>query len=64
MNSERESLTRAIGTIGLAAGIINVMIGVFATAAVSSVMASSIAELLSLPGRAMHALILVAAFTF
>jgi amino acid transporter len=27
MNSERESLTRAIGTIGLAAGIINVMIG-------------------------------------
>ena len=27
MNSERESLTRAIGTIGLAAGIVNVMIG-------------------------------------
>jgi hypothetical protein len=27
MNSERESLTRAIGTVGLAAGIINVMIG-------------------------------------
>ncbi|HEX6164585.1 MAG TPA: APC family permease [Vicinamibacterales bacterium] len=27
MNSERESLTRAIGTVGLAAGIINIMIG-------------------------------------
>jgi amino acid transporter len=27
MKSERESLTRAIGTIGLAAGIVNVMIG-------------------------------------
>ena len=27
MNSERESLTRAIGTVGLAAGIINMMIG-------------------------------------
>lgn len=27
MSSERESLTRAIGTVGLAAGIINVMIG-------------------------------------
>src|SRR6476620_5884170 len=27
MNAERESLTRAIGTIGLAAGIVNVMIG-------------------------------------
>jgi amino acid transporter len=27
MNPERESLTRAIGTIGLAAGIVNVMIG-------------------------------------
>ena len=27
MNSERESLTRAIGTVGLAAGIVNVMIG-------------------------------------
>ena len=27
MNSERESLTRAIGTLGLAAGIVNVMIG-------------------------------------
>jgi APA family basic amino acid/polyamine antiporter len=137
MNSQRESLTRVIGTVGLAAGIVNVMIGggifrvpalvadslgaaaplayvicaiamalivmciaaagkrvtltggpyayvgatlgpyaaflsgvllwmigVFATAAVSSVMASSIAELLSLPGRAMHALILVVAFTF
>jgi basic amino acid/polyamine antiporter, APA family len=137
MNSQRESLTRAIGTFGLAAGIINVMIGggifrvpalvagslgaaapvayvicavamalivtciaaagrrvtltggpyayvgatlgpyagfisgvllwmigVFATAAVSSVMASSIAELLALSGRPAHALILVAAFGF
>src|SRR5690242_3459281 len=27
MNAERESLTRAIGTIGLSAGIVNVMIG-------------------------------------
>ena len=27
MNSQRESLTRAIGTIGLAAGIINITIG-------------------------------------
>jgi APA family basic amino acid/polyamine antiporter len=27
MNSQRESLTRAIGTVGLAAGIINIMIG-------------------------------------
>ena len=137
MNSERESLTRAIGTVGLGAGIINVMIGggifrvpalvagslgaaaplayvicavamalivtciaaagrrvtltggpyayvgttlgpyagfisgvllwmigVFATAAVSSVMAASIAELLGLPGRAMHAAILAVAFGF
>jgi APA family basic amino acid/polyamine antiporter len=137
MNSERESLTRAIGTVGLAAGIINVMIGggifrvpalvagslgaaaplayvicavamalivtciaaagrrvtltggpyayvgttlgpyagfisgvllwmigVFATAAVSSVMAASIAELLAWSGRAMHAAILVVAFGF
>jgi APA family basic amino acid/polyamine antiporter len=137
MNSERESLTRAIGTFGLAAGIINVMIGggifrvpalvagslgaaaplayvicavamalivtciaaagrrvtltggpyayvgttlgpfagfisgvllwmigVFATAAVSSVMAASIAELLALSGRAAHAAILVSAFGF
>ena len=137
MNSERESLTRAIGTIGLAAGIINVMIGggifrvpavvagslgaaapvayvicatamalivtciaaagrrvtltggpyayvgttlgryagflagvllwmvgVFATAAVSSVMAASIGELLAWPGRAVQAAILVAAYGF
>jgi APA family basic amino acid/polyamine antiporter len=137
MNSERESLTRAIGTVGLAAGIINVMIGggifrvpalvaaslgaaapmayvicaiamalivtciaaagrrvtltggpyayvgatlgpyagflsgvllwmvgVFATAAVSSVMAASIGELLGLPGRAMLAAILVVAYGF
>jgi amino acid transporter len=137
MNSERESLTRAIGTIGLAAGIINVMIGggifrvpavvagslgaaapvayvicaiamalivtciaaagrrvtltggpyayvgttlgryagflagvllwmvgVFATAAVSSVMAASIGELLGLPGKAAQAAILVAAYGF
>jgi len=137
MNSERESLTRAIGTIGLAAGIINVMIGggifrvpalvagslgaaapvayvicaiamalivtciaaagrrvtltggpyayvgtalgpyagfisgvllwmigVFATAAVSSVMAASIAELLALSGKAAQAAILVIAFGF
>jgi basic amino acid/polyamine antiporter, APA family len=137
MNSERESLTRAIGTIGLAAGIVNVMIGggifrvpalvagslgaaapaayvicaiamalivtciaaagrrvtltggpyayvgatlgpyagfisgvllwmigVFATAAVSSVMAASVAELLGLSGRATHAAILVVAFGF
>ena len=27
MKTERESLTRAIGTVGLAAGIVNVMIG-------------------------------------
>ncbi len=27
MNSQRESLTRAIGTFGLAAGIINITIG-------------------------------------
>lgn len=137
MNSERESLTRAIGTVGLAAGIINVMIGggifrvpalvaaslgaaapmayvicaiamalivtciaaagrrvtltggpyayvgatlgpyagflsgvllwmvgVFATAAVSSVMAASIGELLGLPGRAMLTAILVVAYGF
>src|SRR5688572_20131892 len=137
MNSERESLTRAIGTLGLAAGIINVMIGggifrapalvagslgaaaplayvicaiamalivtciaaagrrvtltggpyayvgtalgpyagflsgvllwmigVFATAAVSSVMAASIAELLGLSGRPMQAAILAVAFGF
>jgi basic amino acid/polyamine antiporter, APA family len=137
MNSERESLTRAIGTIGLAAGIINVMIGggifrvpalvagslgaaapvayvicavamalivtciaaagrrvtltggpyayvgttlgpyagfisgvllwmigVFATAAVSSVMAASVAELLSWSGRATQTAILVVAFGF
>jgi APA family basic amino acid/polyamine antiporter len=137
MNSERESLTRAIGTIGLAAGIINVMIGggifrlpalvagslgpaapiayvicaiamalivtciaaagrrvtltggpyayvgatlgpyagfisgvllwmigLFATAAVSSVMAASVAELLGVNGRAMHAAILIVAFGF
>jgi len=137
MNSERESLTRAIGTVGLAAGIINVMIGggifrvpalvagslgaaapvayvicaiamalivtciaaagkrvtltggpyayvgttlgpyagfisgvllwmigVFATAAVSSVMAASIAELLGLSGKAMEAAILVVAYGF
>jgi APA family basic amino acid/polyamine antiporter len=137
MNSERESLTRAISTVGLAAGIINVMIGggifrvpalvagslgaaapvayvicavamalivtciaaagrrvtltggpyayvgatlgpyagfisgvllwmigVFATAAVSSVMAASIAELLALSGRAAPAAILVVAFGF
>ena len=137
MSSERESLTRAIGTVGLAAGIINVMIGggifrvpalvaaslgaaapvaylicaiamalivtciaaagrrvtltggpyayvgsalgdyagfisgvllwmigVFATAAVSSVMAASIAELLGLSGRAMHAAILAVAYGF
>ena len=137
MNSERESLTRAIGTVGLAAGIINVMIGggifrvpalvaaslgaaapvayvicaiamalivtciaaagrrvtltggpyayvgatlgpyagfisgvllwmigVFATAAVSSVMAASIGELLGLPGRPAQAGILVAAYGF
>jgi basic amino acid/polyamine antiporter, APA family len=137
MNSERESLTRAIGTVGLAAGIVNVMIGggifrvpalvadslgaaapvayvicavamalivtciaaagrrvtltggpyayvgttfgpyagfisgvllwmigVFATAAVSSVMAASVAELLALSGWATHAAILVVAFGF
>lgn len=137
MNSERESLTRAIGTVGLAAGIVNVMIGggifrvpalvaaslgaaapvayvicavamalivtciaaagrrvtltggpyayvgsalgdyagfisgvllwmigVFATAAVSSVMAASIAELLGLSGRAIHAAILAVAYGF
>src|SRR5262245_6973503 len=137
MNSERESLTRAIGTVGLAAGIVNVMIGggifrvpalvagslgaaapvayvicavamalivtciaaagrrvtltggpyayvgttlgpyagfisgvllwmigVFATAAVSSVMAASIAELLSLSGKTAYAAILVVAFGF
>jgi basic amino acid/polyamine antiporter, APA family len=137
MNSERESLTRAIGTVGLAAGIINVMIGggifrvpavvaaslgaaapmaygicaiamalivtciaaagrrvtltggpyayvgtalgpyagfisgvllwmvgVFATAAVSSVMAASIAELLALSGRTVQAAILVVAYGF
>jgi amino acid transporter len=137
MNSERESLTRVIGTVGLAAGIINVMIGggifrvpavvaaslgaaapvayvtcaiamalivtciaaagrrvtltggpyayvgaalgpyagfisgvllwmvgVFATAAVSSVMAASIAELLALSGRAVQAVILVVAYGF
>ena len=137
MNSERESLTRAIGTIGLAAGIINVMIGggifrapalvagrlgaaapvayvicaigmalivmciaaagkrvtltggpyayvgttlgpyagflsgvllwmigVFATAAVSSVMAASIAELLGWSGQAAQAAILAVAFGF
>jgi basic amino acid/polyamine antiporter, APA family len=137
MNSERESLTRAIGTVGLAAGIVNVMIGggifrvpalaaaslgaaapaayvicavamalivaciaaagrrvtltggpyayvgttlgpyagfisgvllwmigVFATAAVSSVMAASVTELLGLSGRAMHIAILVVAFGF
>ena len=40
------------------------MIGVFATAAVSSVMAASIGELLGLSGRAMHAAILVVAFGF
>src|SRR5688500_7554026 len=137
MNSQRESLTRAIGTFGLAAGIINVMIGggifrvpalvagslgaaapvayvicavamalivtciaaagrrvtltggpyayvgatlgpyagflsgvllwmigVFATAAVSSVMAASVAQLLGLSGRPIHAAILLAAFGF
>jgi basic amino acid/polyamine antiporter, APA family len=137
MNSERESLTRAIGTVALAAGIINVMIGggifrvpalvagslgaaapvayvicaiamalivtciaaagkrvtltggpyayvgstlgpyagfisgvllwmigVFATAAVSSVMAASIAELLGLSGKAVQAAILVVAYGF
>jgi amino acid transporter len=137
MNSERESLTRAIGTIGLAAGIINVMIGggifrvpavvagslgaaapvayvicavamalivtciaaagrrvtltggpyayvgitlgryagflaglllwmigVFATAAVSSVMAASIRELLALPGKPAEVAILVTAYGF
>jgi amino acid transporter len=137
MNSQRESLTRAIGTIGLAAGIINVMIGggifrvpavvagslgaaapvayvicavamalivtciaaagkrvtltggpyayvgttlgpyagfisgvllwmigVFATAAVSSVMAASIAELLGASGRVVQVAILVVAYGF
>lgn len=137
MNSERESLTRAIGAAGLAAGIINVMIGggifrvpalvadslgaaaplayvicaiamalivtciaaagkrvtmtggpyayvgttlgpyagfisgvllwmigVFATAAVSSVMAASIGELLGLAGKPMQVVILVSAFGF
>ena len=137
MNSQRESLTRAIGTVGLAAGIVNVMIGggifrvpalvadslgaaapvayvicaiamalivtciaaagkrvtltggpyayvggtlgpyagfisgvllwmigVFATAAVSSVMAASIAELLGLSGRVVQAAILIAAYAF
>jgi amino acid transporter len=41
------------------------MVGVFATAAVSSVMAASIGELLpALSGRAMQAAILVVAFGF
>jgi amino acid transporter len=137
MNSQRESLTRAIGTVGLAAGIINVMIGggifrvpavvagslgaaapvayvicaiamalivtciaaagkrvtltggpyayvgttlgpyagfisgvllwmigVFATAAVSSVMAASIAELVGLSGKVVQVAILIVAYGF
>ena len=137
MNSQRESLTRAIGTVGLAAGIVNVMIGggifrvpavvagslgaaapvaymicavamalivtciaaagkrvtltggpyayvgttlgpyagfisgvllwmigVFATAAVSSVMAASITELLGVSGKLVQAAILIVAYGF
>jgi len=50
---------------GFIAGIMLWMIGLFATAAVSSVMAASIGELIpALSGRGMHALVLVVAFTF
>ena len=50
---------------GFIAGIMLWMIGLFATAAVSSVMAASVGELIpALSGRVMHALILIVAFTF
>jgi amino acid transporter len=50
---------------GFISGILLWMLGTFATAAVSSVMASSIAELSpSLSGAAMHAAILIVAFAF
>jgi APA family basic amino acid/polyamine antiporter len=50
---------------GFISGIMLWMIGLFATAAVSSVMASSIGELIpALSGRAMHAAVLAVAFTF
>ena len=56
------------GTLGPYAGFISGvllwMIGVFATAAVSSVMAASIAELLGLSGRVVQAAILIAAYAF
>jgi len=50
---------------GFISGILLWMLGTFATAAVSSVMASSLAELIpALSGGAMHALILILAFAF
>jgi amino acid transporter len=50
---------------GFISGILLWMLGTFATAAVSSVMASSIAELSpGLSGTAMHAVILIGAFAF
>jgi APA family basic amino acid/polyamine antiporter len=50
---------------GFISGVLLWMIGVFATAAVSSVMASSIGALIpALSGKVMHAAILVAAFGF
>lgn len=50
---------------GFISGVLLWMIGVFATAAVSSVMATSVGELIpALSGRVMHAAILVAAFGF
>jgi amino acid transporter len=49
---------------GFISGVLLWMIGVFATAAVSSVMAASIAELLGLSGRMVQAAILVVAYGF
>src|SRR4030095_3232667 len=49
---------------GFISGVLLWMVGVFATAAVSSVMAASIAELLALSGRAVQAAILVVAYGF
>ncbi|HYE87217.1 MAG TPA: amino acid permease [Vicinamibacterales bacterium] len=50
---------------GFISGILLWMIGVFATAAVSSVMATSVGQLIpALSGRVMHAAVLVAAFGF
>lgn len=50
---------------GFLSGVMLLMLGTLATAAVSSVMASSIGQLIpALSGRVMHALILVCAYTF